>query len=60
MLRLNEVKAPLDHNEDVLIQAIVDKLSINLDELLGYTIFKRSYDARKKSNILLNNISKCF
>jgi len=53
MLRLNEVKAPLDHNEDVLIQAIVDKLSINLDELLGYTIFKRSYDARKKSNILL-------
>ena len=53
MLRLNEVKAPLDHNEDVLIQAIVDKLSINRDELLGYTIFKRSYDARKKSNILL-------
>ena len=48
MLRLNEVKAPLDHNEDVLIQAIVDKLSINRDELLGYTIFKRSYDARKK------------
>ena len=39
MLRLNEVKAPLDHNEDVLIQAIVDKLSINRDELLGYTIF---------------------
>lgn len=38
MLRLNEVKAPLDHNEDVLIQAIVDKLSINRDELLGYTI----------------------
>ena len=53
MLRLNEVKLPLDHNEDALIEAIVDKLAINRDDLLSFTIFKRSHDARKKTNILL-------
>ncbi|NQY26364.1 MAG: NAD(P)/FAD-dependent oxidoreductase [Piscirickettsiaceae bacterium] len=53
MLRLNEIKVALDHKEDDLIDAIVDKLAINHDDLLSFTIFKRSHDARKKSNILL-------
>ena len=53
MLRLNEIKLALDHNEDDLIQAIVDKLAIQRDDLLSFTIFKRSPDARKKTNILL-------
>lgn len=53
MLRLNEVKLALDHNEDDLIQAIVDKIAISRDDLLSFTIFKRSSDARKKTNILL-------
>jgi uncharacterized FAD-dependent dehydrogenase len=53
MLRVNEVKLALDHNEDDLIQAIVDKLTIGRDDLLSFNIFKRSSDARKKSNILL-------
>jgi uncharacterized FAD-dependent dehydrogenase len=53
MLRLNEIKLALDHNEDALIEAIVEKLAINRDDLLSFTIFKRSPDARKKTNILL-------
>ncbi len=53
MLRLNEIKVALDHKEDDLIDAIIDKLAINRDDLLSFTIFKRSHDARKKSNILL-------
>ncbi|MBL1319845.1 MAG: NAD(P)/FAD-dependent oxidoreductase [Methylophaga sp.] len=53
MLRLNEIKMALNHNEDDLINAIVDKLAINRDDLLSFTIFKRSHDARKKTNILL-------
>ena len=53
MLRLNEIKMALNHNEDDLNDAIVDKLAINSDDLLSFTIFKRSHDARKKSNILL-------
>lgn len=53
MLRINELKLPLDHSDDDLPDAIVNKLDIIRDELLDFTIFKRSYDARKKSNILL-------
>lgn len=53
MLRINELKLPLDHSDDDLLDAIVNKLDIVRDKLLDFTIFKRSYDARKKSNILL-------
>ena len=53
MLRLTEIKLPLHHTEDELPAAIVEKLGINSEELLDFTIYKRSYDARKKSNILL-------
>jgi hypothetical protein len=53
MLRLDEVKLPLDHKEDELAAAIVGKLGINAADLLDFSVFKRSYDARNKSNILL-------
>lgn len=53
MLRLTEVKLPLNHTDDDLPDAIVNKLTITRDELLSFTVFKRSVDARKKSNILL-------
>ncbi len=53
MLRLNEVKLPLNHEEDALAAAIVSKLGIHAADLLDFSVFKRSYDARKKSNILL-------
>lgn len=53
MLRLNEIKLPLDHSQDQLRSAIIEKLKIGEQDLLNYVIFKRSYDARKKNNILL-------
>ncbi len=53
MLRLTEIKLPLTHSEADLRQAILSKLNLSSDELLDYAIFKRSYDARKKSAILL-------
>jgi uncharacterized FAD-dependent dehydrogenase len=53
MLRLNEVKLPLNHTDDQLSAAILARLDIPTAELLGFTIFKRSYDARKKSAIVL-------
>jgi len=49
MLRITELKLPLDHTEDALRQAIVQRLGIADSELLDFTLFKRSYDARKKS-----------
>jgi uncharacterized FAD-dependent dehydrogenase len=53
MLRLNEVKLPLDHTEPQLREAILARLGIAAGELRGYTVFKRSYDARKRSAIVL-------
>ena len=53
MLRLNEIKLPLDHSGDELAVAVQNRLGITADELHSITIYKRSYDARKKSNILL-------
>ena len=53
MLRLTDIKLPLDHQEDAIEQAIVKKLAITKDELVDFTVFKRGYDARKKNSILL-------
>ena len=53
MLRLNEIKLPLDHSEEDLAQAAALKLQIDAAALESVNIFKRSYDARKKSNIQL-------
>ncbi|ATC97090.1 NAD(P)/FAD-dependent oxidoreductase [Pseudoalteromonas tunicata] len=53
MLRLTEIKLPLDHDEAALTQAILSKLAISSSQLIDFTVFKRGYDARKKTNILL-------
>lgn len=53
MLRINELKLPLDHSDDELRAAIVQRLGIADEQLLGFTLFKRSYDARKKNSELL-------
>jgi uncharacterized protein len=53
MLRLSDLQLPLDHTDDDLHNAIISTLHITEDELLGFTLFKRSFDARKKHNIKL-------
>ncbi len=53
MLRLTDIQLPLDHSEAALRLAILNKLSIADAELLQVSIFRRSYDARKKSAIHL-------
>ncbi|WPC06402.1 NAD(P)/FAD-dependent oxidoreductase [Pseudomonas benzenivorans] len=52
MLRITELKLPLDHPEEALRPALLQRLGIADDELLDFTLFKRSYDARKKSSEL--------
>jgi len=47
MLRLTEVKLPLDHPESEIEAAILARLKIGADELAGYSIFRRGVDARK-------------
>ena len=53
MLRLTEIKLPLDHLEDELQSAILRKLQIPPEELIRHSIFKRSHDARKRGEIAL-------
>ena len=53
MLRLTEIRLPLDHPEDDLKIAILKRLNITASELLGYTRFRRGYDARKRNAIVL-------
>jgi uncharacterized FAD-dependent dehydrogenase len=53
MLRLTDIKLPLDHPESALTKAILARLGIAADELTGYTIAKRSYDARQRGAIVL-------
>jgi len=53
MLRITELRLPLDHPEDALRPAIVARLGVSDAELSAFTVFKRSYDARKKRLIQL-------
>ncbi|MFT5162122.1 MAG: putative FAD-dependent dehydrogenase [Alteromonadaceae bacterium] len=53
MLRLTEVKLPLDHDDQAISLAIIKKLEIKPDDLLNYTIFRQGYDARKRNVITL-------
>lgn len=53
MIRLSEIKLPLDHPPEAIRQAALAKLGIASGELISCTVFRRGNDARKKSAILL-------
>ncbi|HOB00842.1 MAG TPA: NAD(P)/FAD-dependent oxidoreductase [Casimicrobium huifangae] len=53
MLRITELKLPLDHVEAALPAAILARLAIKAEDLLGFTVFRRGYDSRKKADIQL-------
>ncbi len=53
MIRLTEIRLPLDHAGEDLRTAIVARLGVTDAELIEFSVFKRSHDARKKSAIVL-------
>ncbi|HWH81607.1 MAG TPA: NAD(P)/FAD-dependent oxidoreductase [Burkholderiaceae bacterium] len=53
MLRVTELRLPLDHAEPALRAAILARLRIADDALLAFSVFKRSFDARKKRAVVL-------
>ena len=53
MLRLTDLKLPLDHPAEALPAAICAKLGIQPTALHGYAVFRRGYDARKRGAIAL-------
>ncbi len=53
MLRLTELKLPLDHHADALRGAVLARLGLADADLLECTVFRRGIDARKRSAIAL-------
>ena len=53
MLRITELKLPLDHAEADLLTALVTKLGIRAEQVTRFVIFRRGYDSRKKADIQL-------
>jgi len=53
MLRITELKLPLDHPESAIKTAILNRLGIGAEELITYTVFRQGHDARKRDAISL-------
>src|ERR1700730_1405395 len=53
MIRITELSLPLDSDPHTLRKAIVRRLRIDDADLLDFTVFKRSYDARKKNSAIM-------
>lgn len=52
MLRLTEIRLPLNHTEGSLKLAILERLGIPAEDLLGYSIARSGHDARKPKAIV--------
>ena len=53
MLRITELRLPLHHAEPALRAAVLARLGLQSAQLQGFTVFRRAWDARKKSAIVL-------
>lgn len=53
MIRINELKLPLNHSDADLPAAICARLKLKPEQLIEFNVFKRGVDARKKSDIQL-------
>jgi uncharacterized FAD-dependent dehydrogenase len=53
VIRLTEIKLPLDHPESALKSAILKVLGAAPADVQGFTVFRRGYDARKPAAIHL-------
>ncbi len=53
MLRLTDLKLPLNHPPEALRAAVLAKLGVPSSDLVRFAVFKRAHDARKKSAIAL-------
>ena len=53
VIRITELSLPLDSDNHALRKAILRRLQINAADLLDFAVFKRSYDARRKSSAIM-------
>ena len=53
MIRLNEIRLPLDHPPEAIARAAAARLRMKPERLRSCTVVRRAHDARRKSAILL-------
>ncbi|CAN5759689.1 NAD(P)/FAD-dependent oxidoreductase [soil metagenome] len=53
MIRITELRLPLDHADEALRAAVLTRLGLASQQLKSFNVFKRSYDARKKTAVVL-------
>ncbi len=53
MLRLTELKLPLDHAPDALPAAAAARLGVARADILSHAMFRRGYDARRRGGVSL-------
>ncbi len=53
MLRLTELKLPLDHGPDAVVPAIAARLGVSESDVLSHALFRRGHDARKRGAVHL-------
>jgi uncharacterized FAD-dependent dehydrogenase len=53
MLRITELKLPLDHAQSELKTAVIERLAISEQNFIAYTVFRQGHDARKRNAIEL-------
>jgi len=53
MLRITDLRLPLNHPEPALRRAVLERLHIEDAALRGITLFRRGYDARRRNAIVL-------
>ena len=53
MIRLNSLQLALDHDEPALLSAVAAHLGIEASQIVGHSVFKRSYDARGRRAVKL-------
>ena len=47
MIRITELRLPINHAPEALEEAILKRLNLQSQDLIRAEVFKRSYDARK-------------
>ena len=51
MIRISQIKVPIKHDESFIKSKISKKLRIPINDILNFSIYKRSLDARKLNNL---------
>jgi uncharacterized FAD-dependent dehydrogenase len=59
MIRITELRLPLDHAPAALRAAVLSRLGVSEAELKSFTVFKRAWDARKKTAVVLSYTVDC-